>query len=85
MQRPLRKISNEWIVETVASTCGSENLDQVGLGPPFEVSIEERIPGLSVIRKTINDRRHVPVGLSYRRQMTTRVITFERPQKDRRV
>ena len=74
-----------WIVETVARTCTSENLDQIGLGPPFEVAIEERIPGLSVIRKTINDRRHVPVGLSYRRQMTTRVITFERPQKDRRV
>jgi len=74
-----------WIVETVARTCASENLDQIGLGPPFEVAIEERITGLSVIRKTINDRRHVPVGLSYRRQMTTRVITFERPQKDRRV
>jgi hypothetical protein len=78
MQRPPRKTSNEWIVETVARTCRSENLDQVGLGPPFEVAIEERVPGFSVIRKTIKGRRHVPVGRRYLRHMTTLVTTFER-------
>jgi hypothetical protein len=69
----------------VVRTCRGENLDLVRLGPPFEVAIEERIPGLSMVRKTINDQRHVPVALSYRREMTTRVIAVERPQEDRRV
>jgi hypothetical protein len=27
-----------WIVETVARTCASENLDQIGLGPPLRGS-----------------------------------------------
>ena len=60
MQRPPRKASNKWIMESIVAGGPSENLGLVRFGPAFEVAIEQQVPGCSVIGGPIKNLHYSP-------------------------